>query len=219
MARPLKLSKQLFMRIAPEQLGRLDQWCLSAKMKRSDAVRLAIEQLMQTRPMPIELSKNLNMRIEPEQLGRLDQWCLSAKMKRTDAVRLAIEQLTQTRSMPISESKDAAGDDALEVLWAKWRAVSGEKVPEGLEGEMSDLYLDGAGKQTAALEQQIMMATAETVLGAYAQITVLRDWVENGMPAAGKSIVKDFHNKIESALEYAVAKASVAEPERLTDDT
>ena len=49
MAKPLRLGRQLWIRINPELLAKLDAWCAGAGMKRSDAMRLAIEKLIKSK--------------------------------------------------------------------------------------------------------------------------------------------------------------------------
>jgi metal-responsive CopG/Arc/MetJ family transcriptional regulator len=51
MARPLRLTARFITKLEPELLARLDAWCAAAGMKRAEAVRLAIERVIKTRPM------------------------------------------------------------------------------------------------------------------------------------------------------------------------
>lgn len=50
MARPLKYGARFWLRLDPELLAKLDQWRAKAGVTRSQAVRVAIERLVRSKP-------------------------------------------------------------------------------------------------------------------------------------------------------------------------
>lgn len=75
--------------------------------------------------------------------------------------------------------------DPLVTLWAMWRQAQYADVPETLTGEHSDDYGSGQLQQTGAIEDQLMEKPATTLIGMFAQLSVMREWHDNGGDVAG----------------------------------
>ena len=87
-----------------------------------------------------------------------------------------------------------------------WRKSGIEAAPEILTGEHSDDYGSGLTQQTGALERQLMKEPAQTMIGVFAQLSVIREWVDNGLPNSGEAAIKAYHDRVDSALRDAAAE-------------
>ena len=96
----------------------------------------------------------------------------------------------------------ATGPNPLFALWSEWREVRATPTPEGLDGDEADSHTAGLVDRMIPLEVQILNAPAQTLIDAYAQIVMLADWEEDGVPTlVGDNGLKQFYASVEAALQ------------------
>ncbi|MCH7932005.1 MAG: hypothetical protein IH906_07350 [Proteobacteria bacterium] len=96
-----------------------------------------------------------------------------------------------------------AGDEPLVGLWAKYLALEFQPVPEGLTVEESDRFTDRSADQADDVAIEIVSAMPHTLIGAYAQIALLKNWAENAVPHRAKAALGRLYDRAEAALQAA----------------
>ena len=93
--------------------------------------------------------------------------------------------------------------EPLVALWAKWHDLESRPVPEELTVDEEDRFTTRLADEADAVALQIIAAPAKTLIGAYAQIALLKFWTKNGIISDAEDPLGRLHDSIESALQEA----------------
>ena len=96
-----------------------------------------------------------------------------------------------------------SGDEPLVALYAKWHALEWRRAPEGLTEDETERFHARTGDEADAVSVEIIGAPAKTLIGAYAQIALLKFWDENGVPDRLEAALARFYGHVEAALQGA----------------
>ena len=99
MARPLRLTKRFMLKLEPELLAGLDAWCATAGMKRSEAVRLAIKNIVRLPPKIEAQRKALAEKVKARQTE-------AARLEELAAVLAQRERVLVERERAIARLKE-----------------------------------------------------------------------------------------------------------------
>ena len=97
-------------------------------------------------------------------------------------------------------------------LWPEWREAQDKTPPESLTGEDSDRYGEMLTERTEVFERQIVKEPAQTMIGVFAQLSVFRDWIDNGLPNSGDATIRGFYDRVDATLRDAAAARGVEVP-------
>ena len=57
-----------------------------------------------------------------------------------------------------------------------------------------------------------MKEPAQTIIGVFAQLSVFREWIDNGLPNSGDATIREFYDRVDATLRSAAAARGVEVP-------